>query len=168
LLYVKHVATAFGQNKIKTLFYFALLLSCCYNTGMKKGIIFVLLITFAVFIGAKTVSAFSFGNFFGGRIIDIKALEIRTLENVGYTCDTTGGSSIEIIPIGSPSYAPSSYFIPSYIYSKTGYPIMTGQLIIGRYSYSYMTPITCIYPSDPPFIQVVFLNTIDLFGTSEF
>jgi len=133
---------------------------------MKKGIIFVLLIIFTIFIGAKTVSAFSLGNFFGGGIIDTKALGIRTLEDAGYICDLSGGTSISIIPIGSPFYTPTNYFIPSYIFSKTGYTPMSGQLIIGRYL--YITPIVCTYPSNPPFIQIVNLETIDLFGNSEF
>ena len=131
---------------------------------MKKGIIFILLIIFLVSVGTSSVSAISpFGRILGGRIIALKALEIAELEATGWIC-TVPGVSIEILPIGSPSRTPTSYFIPPYTTSKTGTIPRAGQLIMGKYF--GRTPITCIYPSKPPLIRVVFLNTITLFGTS--
>src|SRR3989344_8444416 len=100
------------------------------SNGMRKGIILVLLIVFLAFIGAKIVksdavpatpssapSSFSGGirgGFFGGRIINMKATEIASLEAADYTC-AVFGSSISIVPIGSPAGTPTSYFIPSYV-----------------------------------------------------
>ncbi|MCX6751249.1 MAG: hypothetical protein NT161_00565 [Candidatus Nomurabacteria bacterium] len=67
---------------------------------MKKGIIFILLIVFLVFISTSSAFAISsFGRIFGGRIIALKALEIAGLEATGWIC-TVPGVSIEILPIG--------------------------------------------------------------------
>ena len=134
------------------------------SNGTRKGIIFVLIIVFAIFVGTRTVSAFSFfGGFFGGRIISDKAMEIELKEWAGYTCVVLG-TSITINPIGSPPGTPTSYFIPWSITSRNGYPPISGRLIMGIYGGK--TNIVCIYPSVPPFIETVSLDTIDLFGTS--
>ncbi len=131
---------------------------------MKKGIIFILLIVFLLFAGARTVSAnFSFGRLFGGRITAPKAVEIEALESAGYVCPMYG-TSISIMPIGSPAGTPISYFIPSFVTSKTGTTPASHQLIMGRYS--GQTTIICILESYPPLEQEVSLETINLFGTS--
>jgi len=132
---------------------------------VKKGIIFILLIVFLVFFSTGIVSAYSsFGNVFGGRIINTKAVEIAGLEAVGYICPMFG-TSISIIPMGSPISTPSSYFIPSYVVSKTRTTPTIGQLILGKYS--GRTMISCMFPY-PPSTIAVSLDTITLFGTSRF
>ena len=83
---------------------------------MKKGITLILLVVSFVFISFNMVFAFGFsslGGMFGGRILLTKALPIQLLETVGYTCPTYGGTSLSIIPIGSPVGTPTNYFIPS-------------------------------------------------------
>lgn len=133
---------------------------------MKKNIIFFLLVISLMFVSTNIVSAYSFlGNFFGGRIIDTKAWEIRELEDFGYICDESIlGSSIEISPIGSPFDTPTSYFIPNFITSKTtGDTPGISQLIIGRYAGE--TSISCTHPESGD-TQIVILDTINLFGTS--
>lgn len=145
----------------------------CYNIKVKKGIILFLLIVFLVFVSTSSVSANVFGftnamsktvRQFGGKIIVPKALEIQELEASGFVC-TVYGTTVEIMPIGSPVGTPSSYFIPSYITSKTRTTPRVGQSIMGKYAWK--TPIVCIYPSNPPIIKVVWLDTIILFGTSK-
>lgn len=131
---------------------------------MKKGIIFILLIVFLLFVSARMVFAASyFGNLFGGRIIYTKAVEIEAWESAGYTCPMFG-TSISIMPIGSPFSTPTSFFIPSFVTPKTRTTPAPHQLIIGKYS-GQMT-IICILPSNPPDVQTVSLDTIILFGTS--
>ncbi|KKQ88029.1 MAG: hypothetical protein UT09_C0005G0011 [Parcubacteria group bacterium GW2011_GWF2_38_8] len=141
---------------------------------MRKGIILVLLIVFLAFAGAKIVKSDAVpataarapsvsAGFFGGRIINTKALEIEALEGVNFECIVVG-STISIIPIGSPAGTPASYFIPTFITSKTRTTPSVGQLILGKYSTK--TPITCIFKGIPPVTVVVNLDTITLFGTS--
>ena len=141
------------------------------SNGTRKSIIFILLIAFLVFISVKMVFAYSFlGGVFGGRIIYTKALEIEEMEAAGYICPMFG-TSISIIPIGSPPGTPTSYFIPSYITSKTRTIPAVGQLILGRYSGQTTITCTLTFPSesDPSIattILTVSLDTINLFGTS--
>lgn len=143
---------------------------------MKKGIFFILLIVFLVFVNTNivrsdavpatatsTLSGSGWGGFFGGRIINTKALEIETLEASGFICFVPG-STISIIPIGSPPGTPINYFIPSFVTSKTGYGASTGALILGKYG-GIMT-ISCTLPAEPPITTVVSLNIINLFGAS--
>jgi|SRR3989344_7559571 len=133
---------------------------------MKKGITFILLVVSFVFISFNMVFAFGFsslGGMFGGRILLTKALPIQLLETVGYTCPTYGGTSLSIIPIGSPVGTPTDYFIPSFVASKTRTTPSTGKLILGKYAGTII--ITCTYP-DPPNMQTVTLPIINLFGTS--
>ena len=119
-------------------------------------------VVFLVFLNTKTVFAYSsFGKVFAGKIIHTKDIEIQTLEFAGYICPVFG-SSISIIPMGSPLGTPTSYFIPFGTYSKTGYSVRTGQLIMGKYSWK--TPIACVHPAGS--VQTVWLDTISLFGTS--
>ncbi|KKP72779.1 MAG: hypothetical protein UR70_C0004G0022 [Candidatus Nomurabacteria bacterium GW2011_GWB1_35_20] len=91
------------------------------------------------------------------------ALEIAEMEAAGYICPLFG-TSISIVPIGSPPGTPTSYFIPSYITPRTRTTPAIRQLILGRYS--GQTMITCTLPSDPPITTTVSLDTINLFGTS--
>ncbi|MCM2338930.1 MAG: hypothetical protein NDI62_00530 [Burkholderiales bacterium] len=131
---------------------------------MKKGIILFLLIIFLVFASTSTAFAYSsFGRMFAGKITNTKATEIAQWEAAGYICPMFG-TSISIIPIGSPHGTPVNYFIPSYISSATRTNPSLSKLIIGRYS--GQTMITCTLYSDPPQTQTVSLNTINLFGTS--
>ncbi|MFA6586117.1 MAG: hypothetical protein WCS86_03075 [Candidatus Paceibacterota bacterium] len=141
---------------------------------MKKGITFVLLTIFLVFVCTSLVFAdFNFSNsggftqrFFGGRIISTTAIEVEGLESFGYTCPMAG-TSLSITPLGSPSGTPTSYFIPSYVSPKTRTTPAPHQLILGRYGGS-QTTISCTRPGDPPDTKQVSLNTIDLFGTSRY
>ena len=114
-----------------------------------------------LFVGTKTVSAVaSFMPQFGGRIIHTKAVEIESLEAMGFLCPTAG-STISITPIGSPTGTPISYFIPYGIYSKTGHNTRAGQLIIGKYSLKTIVNCTLAH-----YIIPVSLDTITLFGNS--
>jgi|GEM_PF-978773 len=142
---------------------------------MKKIVILSLLIVFLVFVSIKIIFAGavpsnpassngeSLEKSFGGRIINTKALEIETLEASGFTC-FIAGSSISIAPIGSPPNTPISYFIPSFVTSKTGIEPSISGLILGKYG--GQTTISCTLPGDPPITTIVSLNTITLFGTS--
>ena len=126
---------------------------------MKKGMILILLILFAVFFNARTASAF----FFGGRIIYPKAIEIEELEATGFVCFVPG-STISILPIGSPAGTPVSYFIPSFVTSATRTIPTASQLILGNYLGKITLP--CVLPGDPPAATTVSLDTIIYFGTS--
>ncbi|MFA5936831.1 MAG: hypothetical protein WC822_03060 [Candidatus Paceibacterota bacterium] len=129
----------------------------------RKGIFLILLIIFLVFVSANVVDAsFSFGKFFGGKIISTKATEIQILEGSGYTCPMYG-TSISIVPIGSPAGTPTSYYIPSYVTPMTRTTPMTGQQILGVYGGQTMISCFITYPPD---IRVVSLTSIILFGTS--
>lgn len=131
---------------------------------MRKGIIFSFLVIFLLFFSTNIVFAISsFLPQFGGRIIHTKSIEIEGLEAAGFEC-IVPGSTISIVPIGSPSGTPTSYFIPFGIYSKTGYSLRAGQLIIGKYNWK--VEIECVL-SYPPYITIpVSLDTITLFGNS--
>lgn len=129
---------------------------------MKKGIIFILLIIFLIFSNTKIVSAFSFEKSFGGKILYTKAMKIQILESAGFTC-TVLGSTIMMMPIGSPVGTPIDYFIPWYTISKTKTTLRSGQYILGKYGMT--TPITCVSVIGVPII--VDLDTITLFGTSK-
>ena len=107
--------------------------------------------------------AASSGRFFGGRIVETKALKIEILEDSEYECEVPG-STIEIETIGSPKGTPTSYFISAGTKSKTNTKTRNGQLIIGKYSGK--TTITCIRP-EPEDIQTVVLDTITMYGTSK-
>ncbi|MFH1608915.1 MAG: hypothetical protein ABH951_02795, partial [Patescibacteria group bacterium] len=97
---------------------------------------------------------------FGGKIINTKALEIKTLESSNYHCNVSG-ETLEVNPIKGPS----SFAISSGTQNKTGYKIRSGQWIIGKYSGK--TTITCIFQGEPPSTQTVTLDTITLYGTSK-
>ena len=130
---------------------------------MKKGIILILLIVFLIFFSVNMIFASSsFGGVFGGKIINTKAVAIATLEATGYICSTFG-TSISIVPLGSPAGTPSNYFIPSFITSKTGSSPAISQSILGRYS--GQTAVTCTNVETED-IKTVMLSTITLFGTS--
>ena len=134
---------------------------------MKKGINLFLLIIFLIFVSARIVSAsFSLYKNFGGRIITTKALPIIALEAAGYSC-VTFGSSVSVLPIGSPSGTPTNYFIPFYVLSKTRTTLAPHQWILGKYS-GTQTTITCIYKGTPTHTQTINLDTVTLFGTSRF
>ena len=80
---------------------------------------------------------------------------------MGFGCIMTG-TSISIIPIGSPSGTPVSYFIPALVTPRTGGATETGDLILGNYG--GQTIIKCIHFLGAE--VTVPLNTITLFGTS--
>lgn len=130
---------------------------------MKKGIKFILLSVFLVFVFSfKTTEASWLRAFFGGKIINMKAVEIQALESAGFNC-VVPGQTITILPIGSPSGTPTEYFIPFSTVSKTRNSIHTGQTILGKYIGK--TIITCILPK-PPLTHTVSLDTITIYGTS--
>lgn len=143
---------------------------------MRKGIIFFLLIIFVVSISLNQVEGGSVpatpassgsgitGGVFGGRVVNTKAIEIQMLEESGFQC-MVPGTSITILPLGSPTGTPISYLIPIGVTSRTRNSIDTGQLILGKYF--GQVAITCVYPSLPPVITSVGLSTITLFGTSK-
>ena len=118
-------------------------------------------------VGSKIVFAsYSFSSSFAGRIVDTEATEVQELEDLGYQCPVVG-SSITIKPIGSPFFTPKSFFIPSYVTSKTHTTPTDGQLILGKYS-GQMT-IECTLQTEAGVdVKTVTLNTITLFGTSRF
>jgi hypothetical protein len=125
----------------------------------------ILVIALVLIISIKIVyAAGSTGKVFGGRILKTEATEITTLEASGYSCQMSGGSSIEIKVMGV-KYAPTAYYIPSGTKSKTNTVPTAKQLTIGRYSGT--TTITCIHddPEIPP--ETVSLDTITMFGTSK-
>jgi hypothetical protein len=155
---------------------------------VKKGITLTILIIFLVFISFKTAHA-SFGSVFGGTIIAKPAIEISTLESSNFNCEAglAGGTSISIIPIGSPAGTSVSYYIPAFIAPVTGlwhnhetglysYYLLPGtsdlyktvstigQLILGMYDGKI--PIACVYQGYPPVVVTVPLSIITYFGTS--
>lgn len=130
---------------------------------MKKGAIFILLIVFLVFVNTNIVSAnSSFFRFLGGRITNTKATEVQIYESMGYVCPAYG-TTISIMPIGSPSGTPIDYIIPYFVIPQTRTVPRTGQLILGRYG--GVTTVACTKLS-PPDVRTVMLPTINLFGTS--
>ncbi len=134
---------------------------------MKRSIIFSLLVIFLLFASTKTVFAFPSTRFllpsFGGRVVFSPAIEIASYQMAGFTCAVLG-STFSIYPIG-PANTPTSYFVPSGVFSKTGNSIHTGQFIIGKYSFM-KTPIVCTSATVPPVIVTVPLDTVTLFGNS--
>ena len=114
-----------------------------------------------LFVGTKI--AFAFMPQFGGRIIHTKAIEIQTLEMAGFLCYAPG-STISIVPIGSPLGTPTSYLIPFGVTSKTRISPRAGQLIIGKRSGKMVINCTLAYF---PFTTIpVSLDTVFLFGNS--
>ena len=133
---------------------------------MKKGIILTILVISLIFISFKTANA-SLGSVFGGRIIFKPATEIAALEAGNFNCQDglAGGTSISIVPLGSPAGTPVSYYIPAFIYPVTETVPTVGQLILGLHSGIF--GITCVYQGYPPVTVVVPLSVITYFGTSK-
>jgi len=132
---------------------------------VKKGITLSILVIFLLFLCVKTAHA-SLGSVFGGRIIFKPAVEIATLEATNYNCQAglAGGTSISIMPLGSPAGTPVSYYIPPFVSPVTETIPVVGQLILGLHSGVF--GITCVYRGYPPVIVVVPLSIITYFGTS--
>ena len=128
---------------------------------MKKGIIFILLIVFLVFTSTEIVFAFSgsYGQVFGGKIINTKAAEIKELELSGYIC-VVNGTSVTVKPIKGPA----TFIIPFTTISKTKKIPLAGKWIMGKYSGK--TIVTCALKENPEIITTITLDTITLFGTS--
>ncbi len=131
---------------------------------MKKGLIATLLVVLGFFFYTSYRAHAYEGswNIFGGKIISDKALEVGELEDFGYICDVPG-YSIEVLPVGSPAGAPTSYFIPYTAKSLTRTTPYSGKFIMGRYA--GLTEIVCQHPESED-IQTVSLNTVDLYGTT--
>lgn len=128
------------------------------------SILIIAILTVSLVANAATGSI-NTSNVFGGKIANTKAERIEELESSGYTCNTSG-STIEVTPINVKGLTmPYSYAIPNSIKNKTGFPIRSGQWIIGKYSGK--TTITCILEGDPPLEEVVTLDTISIYGTSK-
>ncbi len=136
---------------------------------MKKSIKFILLSVFSVFLififSFNTASAFfGLGGFFGGKIVNMKSIQIAALEMAGFQCMVLG-RTITILPIGSPVGTPTEYFIPFSTISKTRYPINYSQLILGKYVGK--STITCILKTYPFTVTPVMLDIITIYGTSK-
>ena len=135
------------------------------SNGTRRSIIFSLLVIFLL-LASKTVYAslgFSFGSRqFGGRVAYTEATEITIQKAIGSQCDVLG-STISILPIGSPALTPRSYYIPFSTLSKTKNSLRMGQLIMGKYS-PYKTPIVCTSPTGA--VTTIQLDTVTLFGNS--
>jgi len=70
--------------------------------------------------------------FFGGKIQEKKAIQVKNYESAGYKCTIPAGSTtIEITP--KISYG-TSFFIPLGTYSRTGYAINSKQHIMGIFN----------------------------------
>ena len=82
---------------------------------------------------------------------------------MGFQC-AVPGTTFSIYPIGSRAGTPTSYLVPSGIYSKTRNAIRISQLIMGKYSFK--TPIVCTSATIPPVIVTVPLDTVTMFGNS--
>jgi hypothetical protein len=133
--------------------------------NIMKNIFIISLLTLSIFILIgfnKTSASNYFLKGFGGKIVDNKATEIKSVESSNYKCEVPG-TTITIKPVGT---YPMSYFIPSGVSSKTGTTPRSGQWILGLYS-STVTPITCIFQGTPPSTTIVTLPTISLYGTSK-
>ena len=99
---------------------------------------------------------------FGGRIISTTAVEIRTLENAGYTCEVPG-ETITIAPVGK---YPTSYLIPFGVESRSMRPLGNNRWILGSYK-PITTPITCT--SDDllfPDVKIVNLHPLVIYANS--
>lgn len=115
-----------------------------------------ILVVVLVFFVSFQVTLAAFGNIFGGRITNLKALQIEKLEEAGYDCEVPG-STIEIRSIKGPT----AYFTPQNIVPKTKTIPAMGAAIIGKYNGK--TDIICRKGDS---IQIVILDTIIFFGTS--
>lgn len=126
---------------------------------MRKNIFLLLFLILCFSLSTKIVLG---ATAMGGKITNMKATEISTLEDSGWKCNVPG-QTITIKPM---SKTPTTYLIPSSVESKTKYAIRTGQYILGNYT--GMTPIICwrMCGYVPCFTSTV-LNTISLFGTSK-
>lgn len=128
---------------------------------MKKNFIKFIILFLFLFVSAQVAFAFSagsFGQIFGGKIINEKATEIQELEMSGYQC-MVFGTTITIRSIKGPT----TYIIPATVMPKSG-GTGAGKWIMGKYSGKTM--ITCILESEPPETRTVDLDTITMFGTS--
>ncbi len=117
---------------------------------------------FFVLVTIKIAFAAASTKSFGGKILYTTNTKIKSLQTTGYTC-VIPGQTITIKPVNK---APTGYFIPAAVVSKTKLPLSPGQSILGLYSPT-TTPITCILKGDPPVTTVVNLATMVLFGTSK-
>ncbi len=132
---------------------------------MKKGVLIILpvaVFTLLFFASALRASA-SFGGFFGGKITNGEAFEIQFKEWSGYLCFVPG-FSISILPFGTYD-APTSYFIPASVSSKSATIPEAGQYILGLYS--GQTAIGCFLKVTPYTATTVYLPTITMYGTSK-
>lgn len=120
------------------------------------------IIALVFLIGFHIVSA-AYGQVFGSKnILRTISIEVKIYEDAGYNCDDEIiGQTITVLPIRGPA----EYIIPHGVVSRTRFSLSEGQKIIGRYGGT--TTITCIYPSDPPVVHLIFLPTVTLFGNSK-
>ena len=115
-----------------------------------------------VFLISFQVSFAVYGQqpFGGKRIINTKAIEIKTYEDAGFVCPVpVPGTTIEILSIKGPT----SYFIPASVTSKSRITPNIGQKIMGLYFGK--TLITCYHPSGS--VKDVILPNIIMFGNSK-
>lgn len=133
---------------------------------MKENVLRIsaVLVLVAIVVAFNIVHAStSLGRPFGGTIVENKATEIQTTEQANYTCAVPGKTITIKTDLKS---APTTYFIPSAVSSKTHTTPQVGQRIKGFYSQSKST-ITCKYRGYPPSQRTVELVPITLYGTSK-
>jgi hypothetical protein len=131
---------------------------------MRKYFTIILLSFFLLFFSFQVASASFLGSPFGGRIILKPALQILSLQLSGFVCPMYGGTSISIIPIGSPVGTPINYYIPPTVFSVTGTTPTLGQLILGLHGGKI--PIICTQTATGATVTVT-LDIITYFGTSQ-
>ncbi len=104
----------------------------------------------------------AYGRPFGGKITQMSAPEIESLEDAGFDCEVPGDDLL-IQPKGN---SPTSYVIPYGTKSKTSSSARENVQILGLYTPS-STEVTCIYDSYPPIEVTLEMNTITMYGVSK-
>ena len=129
-----------------------------------EGAIFSVFVIVGFFALINTSYAFATIKSFGGTITNTKATRIDSLENSNYKCSVPG-ETITVRPTSRSM--PTTYFIPSRVRSETRNKISRNQLVLGLYTVTQKTSITCIFQGTPPTEQIVSLDTLKLYGNSK-
>ncbi len=134
----------------------------------KRNKILIFVITAIIFASLNIDFAkganISISRSFGGKIISSKAMKIKALESSGFVC-TMPGTSVSILPIGSPPGTPTDFIIPYVVIPKTGNKPEAGKYILGTY-FGKMTAVCVLQTSETPIINTVILDSINYYGTS--
>lgn len=136
-----------------------------YNRAMKHALLTAssILAILVVIVAFNIAHAGTVGKAFGGKIINVKATEIQSLEESNYNCNVPG-TSITIKPVTKGS--PNTFLIPTSVKSRTNTTPRAGQQIKGLYSQS-KTTIICKFRGTPPSSTSVTLTPITMYGTSK-